>query len=74
MARRKPDPSLYLQGVTTADDLKTIYAAARAQCTRDDPRTFTNLEECVPVEQVIAELEAIARKEAPKRKKKKKKT
>jgi hypothetical protein len=74
MAKRKTEPIRYLKGVTTADDDKTIYAAIREQFTAADLQKYTEIDEGIPFEQIIAELEAIERKEAQKRKKKKKRT
>jgi hypothetical protein len=61
--------------VKKGDTLKTLYAKARRAFTAADLAKYTDLDEpMVPMEQVIAELEAIQREgtEKPKRKKKKK--
>jgi hypothetical protein len=70
--KRDGIPRLYIK---KGDSLKTIYAKARRAFTAADLAKYTDLDEpMVPMEQVIAELEAIQREgtEKPKRKKKKK--
>jgi hypothetical protein len=52
------------------DDLKTIYAKVRRAFTAADLQKYTEIEEGIPVEQVIAEMEAIHREPIRKRKKK----
>jgi hypothetical protein len=54
--------------------LKEIYAAAREQFTAADSQKYTEIEEGVPAEQLLAELEEINRRESKKIQKKKKKT
>jgi hypothetical protein len=53
--------------------LKEIYAAARRAFTAADLAKYAEIEEGIPVEQVIAEMEAIQRDETQKKKKKSKK-
>ncbi len=50
---------------------KEIYAAARRAFTAADLQKFTEIEEGIPAEQVVAELEAIYQEETRKRKNKK---
>ena len=57
--------------VKKGDSLKTIYAKARRAFTAADLQKFTEIEEGVPAEQVVAELEAIYQEETRKRKNKK---
>jgi hypothetical protein len=71
MAERKPIPIRRLR-VKKGDDLKTIYAKARRSFTAADLQRYTEIEEGIPMEQVLAELEAIHREETQKRRKKKK--
>jgi hypothetical protein len=51
--------------------LKEIYAAARRAFTAADLQKFTEIEEGIPAEQVLAELEAIYQEETRSRKNKK---
>jgi len=51
--------------------LKEIYAAARQAFTAADLQKFTEIEEGIPAEQVLAELEAIYKEETRGRKNKK---
>jgi hypothetical protein len=74
MAKRKNNAIPYLRGVTTADDLKTIYAAAREQFTAADLQRYTEIEEGVPAEQVLTDLEAIDRQKSQRKKGRKRKT
>jgi hypothetical protein len=50
---------------------KELYAAARRAFTAADLQKFTEIEEGVPAEQVVADLEAMCREETPKGKHKK---
>jgi hypothetical protein len=59
--------------IKPGDDLKTIYAKARKAFTAADLQKYTEIEDGIPAEQVIAEMEAIHREEMAKLKKKKKK-
>jgi hypothetical protein len=58
--------------VKDTDDLPTIYAKVRKSFTAADLQRYTEIEEGIPMEQVLAELKAIQREETEKRKKKKK--
>jgi hypothetical protein len=51
--------------------LREIYARLREEFTAADLQKYTEIEEGIPMEQVIAEMEAIHRKESQKRRKKK---
>ena len=51
------------------DDLQTIYAKARRAFTAADLQKYTEIEEGIPLEQIIAEMEVIDREETQKRKK-----
>jgi hypothetical protein len=73
MAKRQTEPIRHLKGVTTADDDKTIYAAIREQFTAAHLQKYTEIDEGIPMEQVLAELEAIQPKQTEKRNKKRKK-
>jgi hypothetical protein len=72
MPTRKSDGIPRLR-IKKGDSLKTIYAKARKAFTADDLAKYAQDEEMVPAEQIIAEMEAIQRKEARKRSKPKKK-
>jgi hypothetical protein len=50
--------------------LKAIYAAARRAFTAADLQKYTEIEEGIPAEQLIAELETVDREEAQTRKRK----
>ena len=52
------------------DSLRTIYAKARRAFTAADLQKYTEIEEGIPMEQIIADMEAIHREETQKRKKK----
>ena len=56
--------------VKEGDDLKTIYAKVRRAFTAADLQKYTEIEEGIPMEQIIHEMEAIHREETLKRKKK----
>lgn len=49
----------------TPEELKEAYALARASFTAEDLQRFTEIDEGVPMEEVIAELEQIQREFAP---------
>jgi hypothetical protein len=51
--------------------LREIYARARAEFTAADLQKYTEIEEGVPMERIIAEMEAIQNKTVRKRTKKK---
>jgi hypothetical protein len=57
--------------VKKGDSLKTIYAKARKAFTAADLQKYTVIEEGIPAEQVLAEMEAIVREETLKRQRKK---
>jgi rRNA-processing protein FCF1 len=67
MAKQKRE-RLPLLRVKDTDDLKTIYAKALRAFTAADLQKFTEIEPCIPAEQVVAELEAVDREETEKRK------
>src|SRR5579859_8149812 len=48
--------------IKKGDSLKTIYAKARRAFTAADLQKYTEIEEGIPLEQIIAELEAIQNK------------
>jgi hypothetical protein len=60
MPRRKKNDIPVLR-VKDTDDLATIYAKARRAFTAADLQKYTEIEEGIPAEQVLAELEAIHR-------------
>jgi hypothetical protein len=63
-------PVMYIK---KGESLKSIYARARRAFTAADLAKYADLDEpMVPMEQVIAEMEAIHREETQKREKKKK--
>ena len=68
MARKKDEHILWIK---KGDSLKTIYAKARKAFTADDLQKYTEVEEGIPFEKIMAELEAIHSKKSPKKKKKK---
>jgi hypothetical protein len=70
MAKRKNDGIPRLR-VKKGDSLKTIYAKVRRSFTAADLQKYTEIEQGIPLQQVIAEVEAIQREETRKRKKKK---
>ena len=71
MPKKKDDlPRVYIRKGAT---MKEIYAACREQFTAADLQKFTEIEPMVPMDQVVAELEAIHREEMEKKKKKRKK-
>lgn len=67
MSKRKID-GLRILRVKDTDDLPAIYAKLRKAFTAADLQKFTEIEEGIPAEQVLAELEAIHREETEKRK------
>jgi hypothetical protein len=69
MAERKKDQVPVLR-IKKGDSLKTIYAKARRAFTAADLQKYTELEEGVPAEQILEELEAVDREEIRKRKRK----
>jgi hypothetical protein len=71
MAKRKTPPVPILR-IKKGDSLKTIYAKAHRAITAADLQKYTESEEGIPAREVLAELEALDRAEALKRKKKNK--
>jgi hypothetical protein len=67
--RKKKIDNLILKVPKNAS-LREIYAIYRKQFTATDLQKYTVNERMVPAEQVLAELEALDRKESAKRKKK----
>ena len=59
--------------IKKGDSLKTIYAKARRAFTAADLQKYTEIEEGIPLEQILAELKAIQDKPAKKRSKARKK-
>jgi hypothetical protein len=57
--------------VKPGESLKSIYARLRRAFTAADLQKYTEIEEGIPMGQLIAELEAIQREEAVPRKRKK---
>ena len=55
--------------VKKSDDLKTIYAKARRAFSATDLQKYTEIEEGIPADQVLAALEAIHKEETRKRRK-----
>jgi hypothetical protein len=72
MAARKEDAIRVLR-VKKGESDKSIYARLRKAFAAADLQKYTEIEEGIPMEQVLAELEAIQREETQKQKKKKKK-
>jgi hypothetical protein len=70
-ARKKPE--IRILKINKGDSLKTIYRKAREAFTAADLQKYTEIEEGIPMEQVLAELEAIQNAGAPKGRKEKKK-
>lgn len=70
MAARKNHAIQRLR-VNKEDDLRTIYAKARRAFSAADLQKYTEIEDGIPLEQIIGEMEAIHREEAQKRRKKK---
>jgi hypothetical protein len=58
--------------VKKGESLKAIYAKLRKAFTAADLQKYTEIEEGIPMEQVLSDLEAIQSEETQKRKKKKK--
>jgi hypothetical protein len=67
MAKRKPEKPK--QDQTEEEKLKAIYAWYREKFTAADLQKYTEIEDGIPAEQVLAELEAIQR-QTPRKKKK----
>lgn len=58
--------------IKKGDSLKTIYAKARRAFTAADLQKYTEIEEGIPLENIIAELEAIQNEPVKKKPRKKK--
>lgn len=54
---------------STEDDLREVYAKFKKEFSAADLQKYTEIEETIPAEQVIAACEAILRQESMKRKK-----
>jgi hypothetical protein len=67
-ARKKNTVPILL--IKKGDSLKTIYAKARRAFTAADLQKYTEIEEGIPVDQILAELEAIDRQDREKRNRK----
>jgi hypothetical protein len=72
MTARKKDAIPVLR-VKKGESLKSIYARLRKAFTAADLQKYTVIEEGIPAEQVLAEMEAINREETLKRERKKNK-
>jgi len=66
--RKKEHIRVRILRVKETDDDKTIYAKALRAFTAADLQKYTEIEPGIPAEQVLAELEAMDREEAEKRK------
>ncbi len=69
---RRRNGRIRILRVKKGDSLKTIYAKARRAFTAADLQKYTEIEEGIPFDQIIAELESIQREEMKKRRKKSK--
>jgi hypothetical protein len=65
MPRKKVEGVRYLK-VRKGATLREIYAASRRQFTAADLQKFTEIEPMIPIEQVLAEVEAAYRDETEK--------
>jgi hypothetical protein len=70
MAKKKKN-SVPILRVPKNATLKQIYAIHRKQFSAADLQKFTEIEEGIPIEKIIADMEAIQREETGKRRKKK---
>jgi hypothetical protein len=70
MANKKKD-DIPLLKVRKGATLREIYKRAREEFTAADLQKYAEIEETVPMEQVIRELEEIHRKESQRKKRKK---
>jgi hypothetical protein len=66
MAKRKPNKP---EPADSQEDLGALYAKLRAEFTAADLQKYTEVEEGIPAEQVLAEMEAIHRQETQRHKK-----
>jgi hypothetical protein len=71
MAARKKDDVIRVMRVKKGESDKSIYARLRKAFTAADLQRYTEIEEGIPMAQVLAELEAIQREGTGKQKKKK---
>ena len=71
-ARKKPE--IRILKINKGDSLKTIYRKAREAFTAADLQKYTEIEEGIPLEQILAELKANQEKPAKKPSKSRKKT
>jgi len=69
---RRRNGRIRILRVKKSDSLKTIYAKARRAFTAADLQKYTEIEEGIPFDRIIAELESIQREEMKKRRKKSK--
>jgi hypothetical protein len=67
---KRGNGALPILRVKKGASLKEIYAAARRGFTAADLQKYTEIEEGIPAEQVLAELEAVDREETQKRRRK----
>ena len=70
---RRRNGGIRILRVKRGDSLRTIYAKARRAFTAADLQKYTEIEEGIPFDQIIAEAEVIHREEMKKRRKKSKK-
>jgi hypothetical protein len=68
MSRRK-NGAVRILRIKKGDNLKTIYAKARRAFTAADLQKYTEIEEGIPAEQVLAKMEALDREITRKQKK-----
>ena len=69
MAKKKKKGALPIMRVRKGATLKEIYAQARREFTAADLQKFTEIEEMVPAEQVLAACDRILAEELAKQKK-----
>lgn len=70
MPKERPYRAIRTLRIKKGDDLKTIYAKAKRAFTAADLAQYAQVEEGVPAEKVLAELEELAKTRPTKRKKK----
>jgi hypothetical protein len=66
MARKKRRDGIPRLEIPKNATMRQIYAKYRKEFTAADLQQYTELEEGLPVEHILAEMEAIQRREAPK--------
>jgi hypothetical protein len=71
MAKKKREPIRVLN-VRPGATLKEIYAQARKEFTAADLQKFTEIEEMIPAEEVLADMDRILQEELAKQKKRRK--